>query len=51
MNSSLTSVLFVFEFETPEEKHLVGEIHTAGYKCLKVGRDQKVYIVSSNQLL
>lgn len=25
------SVLFILEFETLEEKHLVGEIHAVGY--------------------
>lgn len=44
----LNSVLFILEFKTPEEKHLVGELCAAGYKCLKIGH---VYIVSSNPLL
>lgn len=42
------SVLFILEFETLEEKHLVGEI----YAALEIGHeDQNVEMVSSSRLL
>lgn len=47
----MNSVLFVSEFEIPEERHLVREIHAVGYKGLEIGsEDQNTYIAGSKRL-
>lgn len=47
----MNSVLFMLEFEIPEERHLVGEIYAMGYKGLEIGsEDQNVYINKFKQI-
>lgn len=47
----MNSVLFMLEFEIPEESHLAGEIYAMGYEGVEIGsEDENVHIKKFKQI-